>query len=108
MRDENVNEGWEGRKSLWSPENFLIEISIPIRVYQELTYEESHTLAPLIRLVRDQAQRMTAGMLKGVLKYKKKAHEEGPEYILPYLLDDMADIHNYVGILENAWRRNEN
>lgn len=96
--------GWEERVArLAKPENFTIELWPSLVLDCQLSDSELERLHRKLKLVRQAALYMAAGMLKGTLKYG--SDDYSLEQWFAHLLGEGADQMNYQLLLADAFER---
>lgn len=96
--------GWEERVArLAKPENFTIELWPSLVLDCQLSDSELERLHRKLKLVRQAALYMAAGMLKGTLKYD--SDDYSLEQWFAHLLGEGADQMNYQLLLADAFER---
>lgn len=102
--DENIRDDWnDGRLEDCRPENMVGGDITPDYARIKTTSEEERRLIPKLKIVKNAARKLAAGMVKGTLKYKKD-NNSVREWI-DYLKDDASDTLNYIYLLEDAYAK---
>lgn len=111
MKDEQVDitglmvkakPGWEERvEKLCKGRKFLVTVQALPSLVMELTGDELQRLEWKLKLVKEFATYMAAGMLKGTIKYKHDTYSL--DQWMAHLIGEGADQANYSLLLFNAF-----
>ncbi len=101
-----AKKGWEKRaKKLARPEFFWISIGIEPYLLEKLSIKEQERLRAKLRLVREAATFMAAGMVKGTVKYSSDDYTV--EKWLANVVGEGSDLFNYMILLADAFARSK-
>ena len=102
--DPNICNDWDDQKlTMCNPSKFEVYIRYTGQVGEgegKISYDDALRLYDKLKLVEKVAAKLSAGMLKGTLKYKRDTWSVD-EWI-GYAKDDAADTLNYIFLLEAA------
>ena len=102
---QKAKPGWEQRaQKLAQPQLVSVEIELREELALQLSPMERMRVDKKLKLVKQFASWMAAGMVKGSLKYE---HDDDPlQEFFAHLAGESADFANYIMLFLSAWEKN--